>query len=48
MIPSLKDILAGYRDGSYSEEQCLAWLERHLHLSHEEGYNLRADMEGPE
>lgn len=39
MIPTIKAILEGYRDGSYSLEQCIGWLEQHQQAEYQRGYD---------
>jgi hypothetical protein len=36
MIPTIEDILKGFRSGAYSMEQCLGWLAEHSRLDREE------------
>lgn len=30
MIPTIEDILDGYKNGSYTQEQCLGWINQHI------------------
>jgi hypothetical protein len=35
MIPTIRTILLGFKDGTYTLEQCVAWMEEHLELERE-------------
>lgn len=38
MIPSIEQIVEGLLNGSYTREQALSWLEEHINIATDSGY----------